>query len=292
MKSNFSNNDAGELATLEAEGRGVLIFDREGKVELLSTPANIFLKDKQWALTDGFLREVTTRNKESHLDTIRSHFLTTASHEFRTPLSTVLSSAALAENYLSEGNTLRVKAHLEKIKQAALQITDILTDFLSLSKLEMGNTKWQPAQFNLCVFCTELVEEMRTLTKPGQDIIFQHQDAECIVVLDRKLLREVVVNLILNAVKYSKKTVHLSFRHLDGMLEISIQDDGIGIPQDEQKFIFERFFRANNVMNIPGTGIGLNLTKKYLELMNGSISFESTEGKGAVFFVKIPTSSP
>ena len=277
---------------MEPEEKGVLIFDREGKVELLSTPANIFLKDKQWALTDGFLREVTTRNKESHLDTIRSHFLTTASHEFRTPLSTVLSSAALAENYLSEGNTLRVKAHLEKIKQAALQITDILTDFLSLSKLEMGNIKWQPAQFKLFVFCTELVEEMRTLTKPGQDIIFQQQDAECIVVLDRKLLREVIVNLILNAVKYSEKTVHLSFRHLDGMLEISIQDDGIGIPQDEQKFIFERFFRANNVMNIPGTGIGLNLTKKYLELMNGSISFESTEGKGAVFFVKIPTSSP
>lgn len=235
---------------------------------------------------------IDVQGMEYHLDTIRSRFLTTAAHEFRTPLSTILSSTELAEKYLSNGNTNRLESHLGKIKLAALQITSILNDFLSLSKLEEGNIDWLPEQFDLCVFCSELVEEMDGLTKPGQDLILQRPTSNCQVTLDKKLLREVVFNLVLNAIKYSDKAVTLSCNCIGNLLEISVRDEGIGIPEAEQKFIFERFFRANNAINIPGTGIGLNLIKKYLELMNGHIHFESTEGVGSMFFIKIPTSLP
>jgi signal transduction histidine kinase len=224
------------------------------------------------------------------VNTIRSRFLTTAAHEFRTPLSAILSSAELAEKYLALGNTARLEAHLSKIKLAALQITGILNDFLSILRLEEGRISLQPMTFDAGAFCSDMVEEMRGLTKSGQEIILHAPTTHCLVMLDMKLLREIVFNMILNAIKYSDKNVEVTCQLKESMLEIQVRDQGIGIPQVEQKYIFERFFRANNVTNIPGTGIGLNLTKKYLELMNGSIGFESAEGKGSTFFVKIPMS--
>lgn len=230
--------------------------------------------------------------KERELNTLKSRFVSMASHEFRTPLSTILSSADLLEMYtLADQQDKRLK-HTTRIKSAVNNLISILNDFLSLSRLEEGKIEMAAVEFNLAAFCEEVMDDVQALLKPGQVLQYHGLMPDTVVTLDKKMLKNVFINLFSNAIKYSEPATTIDcFVNIENQeLNISIRDQGIGIPEEEQQHLFTRFFRAHNVENIPGTGLGLNIVKRYVELMNGRIHFESTLGEGTIFHVHIPLS--
>lgn len=228
--------------------------------------------------------------KEKELSNLKSRFVAMASHEFRTPLSTILSSADLIDAYSkTEQHEKRLK-HSARIKSAVNNLTSILNDFLSLSKLEEGKIECQPVACDLADFCQEIIDEVSSLLKSGQSIVHQAIEKNTVVWVDKKILKNVLYNLISNAIKYSDEgqPIECTLTLSEKELFISVRDYGIGIPEEEQQHLFTRFFRAHNVENIQGTGLGLNIVKRYLDLLGGHIAFESVQGKGSTFIVGIP----
>jgi signal transduction histidine kinase len=228
--------------------------------------------------------------KERELNSLKSKFVTMASHEFRTPLSTISSSASLIAKYNHPSDEEKRKKHVDRIKSSVNNLTNILNDFLSLSKLEEGITVAQPVELDLPQFAEEVTEEMSTIVKSGQFIDYQHQGGAYTITTDKHLLKNVLINLLSNAIKYSNAGQPIQFTTLVNGQEclISVRDYGIGIPQEEQVHLFSQFFRAHNVTNIQGTGLGLTIVKKYVELLRGTISFSSQEGQGTTFTVRLP----
>jgi two-component system, LuxR family, sensor kinase FixL len=263
---------------------------------LLSLNQQLIQEAEERRLIEEALRrsEVELRKaleKEKQLNELKSRFVSMASHEFRTPLSTVLSSADLAETYSGgEEHQEKRSKHLQRIKNAVTTLTGILNDFLSLSKLEEEKVRTEAVAFRLSDFCNEVVDEVHGLLKPGQVIEQTHEHCDEEVFLDKKILKNVIYNLVSNASKYSDagKTIYCRLKIVDKHLHIEVEDHGIGIPEEDQPHLFERFFRAHNVENIQGTGLGLNIVRRYLNLMNGTISFNSKPGKGTVFRIIIP----
>ncbi|KAA3647543.1 MAG: PAS domain S-box protein [Bacteroidetes bacterium] len=236
--------------------------------------------------------------KEQELSELKSRFVTIASHEFRTPLAGILSSVNLIARYIDadkkEGvvlnHELKVKNHFTKIKESVGNLTQILNEFLSLAKLEEGKVVSQLKLLNLKELGEEIHEELLQLAKENQEITmnFDLQKVECR--LDYNMIRNILLNLGTNAIKYSKSNskIEFMFKMDSEILSIQVKDNGIGIPENEQSKLFGRFFRAKNVTNLQGTGLGLNIVKKYIELMHGSIRFESQENVGTCFFIEIP----
>lgn len=243
------------------------------------------------ALRKSELEIMEALKKEKELGELKTRFVSMASHEFRTPLSTILSSAALIGKYQQTDQQDKRNKHIERIKSAVNNLTGILNDFLSLSRLEEGKITFNPERFMLYDLCNEVEDEVKSLLKKGQELKYQHPDNMPEVFLDRRLLKNILFNLLTNAIKYSPedKPIHCIIRLEAEQLEIAIRDEGIGIPEEDQKHLFSRFFRAANVTNIQGTGLGLNIVRKYIEIMKGSIRFESAEGKGTSFTVLLPT---
>lgn len=234
------------------------------------------------------LREALQREKE--LSELKSRFVSMASHEFRTPLSTILSSADLIEAYIEGEQQQKRERHTKRIKSAVANLTGILNDFLSLSKLEEGKIHAAPVLFSLQEFCQEITDEVQGLLKSGQHIRQFLPTEHIELYLDKKLLKNILLNLVSNAIKYSEadQAIEFEIRHSQRELCIRITDHGIGIPEEEQQHLFTRFFRAHNVENIQGTGLGLNIVKRYVDLMRGAIQFESKLGQGSTFIVNLP----
>jgi len=230
-----------------------------------------------------------TLEKERELNALKSRFVTMASHEFRTPLSTILSSASLIAKYNAPEDESNRFRHINRIKSSVNNLTAILNDFLSISRLEEGKIVCHPVSFNVEELTSEVAEEMTALAKEGQLIRCAHKGRPE-AILDKNLTRNILINLISNAIKYSKegKTIDVRTDLQNAHLEITVEDHGIGIPQSEQSHLFTRFFRAQNASNIQGTGLGLTIVKRYVELMQGSIAFNSQENQGTVFTIKIP----
>lgn len=228
--------------------------------------------------------------KEKELSELKSRFVSMASHEFRTPLSTILSSADLIEAYTDAAQHEKRLRHTARIKSAVANLTGILNDFLSLSRLEEGKVEPQPTEFDLASFCREVAEEMQSLLKPGQQLKFQELAESQTLFLDKKMLKNIFLNLLSNSIKYSGQGKAIECRVVieEDCLKASFTDFGIGIPEAEQRHIFTRFFRAHNAENIQGTGLGLNIVKRYVDLMQGQISFESQQGKGTTFHLRLP----
>lgn len=233
------------------------------------------------------LNEALTKEKE--LNELKSRFVSMASHEFRTPLTTILSSASLIPEYpVTEQQEKRLK-HVSRIKLAVNNLNDILSDFLSLSKIEEGKVIAYFKKFDLESLAREISEEMKGICKEGQQIIHQHSgkaEAE----LDPKMVRNIVVNLLSNAIKFSEenKKIFLTTRVSEGAVSIEIKDEGMGISQEDQEHLFERFFRGHNAINIQGTGLGLNIVSRYVELMSGYIQLQSELEKGTAFLITFP----
>lgn len=224
--------------------------------------------------------------KEKELNEMKSRFVSMASHEFRTPLATMMSSLFLVTKYGEQNDKINQSKHVTKIQNSIHNLTDILNDFLSISKLEEGKIENLPEELNLKVFLTEVISDMTQLTKEEQEIKLKFGGKE-IVRLDQKLLKNVLFNLISNAIKFSpeNKPIEITIEAQSATVKITIKDSGIGISKEDQKNLFERFFRGNNATHIQGTGLGLNIVSKYVELMNGAIHFESEENKGSTFTI-------
>ncbi|HFC01023.1 MAG TPA: PAS domain S-box protein [Phaeodactylibacter sp.] len=242
------------------------------------------------ALRDSELEIRIALEKEKELNDLKLRFVSVASHEFRTPLSTILSSTTLIQKYLENGSLDKTEKHFDKVKYAVNHLTEVLDDFLSLTKLEEGKVKSSPQQFMLLRFCQEFIEMNEGLLKDGQFIEKHFPKKDLELTLDKKLLNHILLNLFSNSIKYSKEGSRIicNVQVVDNQLVISIKDEGVGIPLSEQKHLFARFFRGSNVINIQGTGLGLNIVKKYLEMMNGTIHFESKVNEGATFEIRIP----
>ena len=228
-------------------------------------------------------------DKERELNELKSRFVSMASHEFRTPLTTMMSSLSLAHKYSEQNNKEGQSKHMDKIKNSINALTDILNDFLSVSKLEEGKIENSPEEMNLKVFISEIISEMQMLVTKNQKITLNYLGSE-IVNLDKKLLKNILFNLISNAIKFSPEGggIEISCNVDEPLLKIAVTDHGIGISVEDQKHLFERFFRAHNATHIQGTGLGLNIVARYMELMNGKIDFISSENEGTTFTIYLP----
>jgi PAS domain S-box-containing protein len=229
-------------------------------------------------------------DKERELNELKTKFVSIASHEFRTPLSTVLSSASLVAQYKEKGDLEKIDKHILRIKSSVNHLTSILNDFLSLGRLEEGKIEVIKEPVMLSDFFKEIKEELKPILKDGQEIQVTCNLKEQSMETDRRLMRNILFNLISNASKYSDsgKLIYLECNKEDKSVIITVRDEGIGIPKNEVKHLFERFFRASNVTNIQGTGLGLNIVNRYVDLLKGKIDFSSIEGKGSTFKVIIP----
>lgn len=266
----------------EIENRTKELADANKKLEKI----NIELKKAQ---ADTLI----ALEKEMQLNELKTRFVTTASHEFRTPLSTILSSISLIARYNTGESSEKAQKHIVRIKSAVNNLTQILSDFLNYERMEEGKIPFELSSFNLKVLVNETINGVQTILKPGQEIIFdsEHMNVEE-VYLDKQILRNLLLNLLSNSSKYSpeNKFIYLNVFCDYNKIEIRIRDEGIGIPLREQKNIFTRFFRAKNAENIQGTGLGLNIVKKYIEILNGEIRFTSEENVGTEFIIELPNS--
>ena len=228
--------------------------------------------------------------QEKELNDLKSRFVSMASHEFRTPLSTILSSVALIGKYNSNDQEDKRAKHINRIKSSVNNLTDILNDFLSLSRLEEGKINSDPVVFDINELGDEVLQEMKLMTKTGQHIICLSVCKSKEVYSDRKLLKNILINLISNAIKFSpeNRNIYLSCENNSSKIIISVKDEGIGIPLEDQHYLFQRFFRANNATNIQGTGLGLNIVARYVDLLNGKIEFTSEMNKGTLFTLTLP----
>lgn len=230
-----------------------------------------------------------TLNQERELTEMKSRFVSMASHEFRTPLTTINSSASLIKKYHERQTYDKLDKHTDRIKNSVRNLTAILNDFLSFEKLEAGKMNVTFAEWSIPSLLQEAFDEMSDIIKPEQKISYKGPQ-ELFIQTDGQLLKNTMLNMLSNAIKYSRskgEIIVLLEDTLDNIV-ISIQDFGVGIPLNDQKNLFTRFFRAGNVTNIEGTGLGLNIVLRYLDLLKGEISFKSKEGEGTIFFITLP----
>lgn len=223
--------------------------------------------------------------KEKELGQLKSRFVSMASHEFRTPLSSVQLSASLIDKYIEKPDFASVMKHTSKIKSSVQLLTSILNDFLSLEKLEAGVVTVNTQMINVVGLAEEITEEMQLICKKNQHIVYQHTGEVGLFMMDSNLLKNTVVNLVSNAIKYSGEDTFIEFNTIieGNTCIITVRDNGIGIPVEEQVNLFEPFFRAQNTGNIPGTGLGLNIVKRYVHLMDGLLEYKSAVNEGAFF---------
>lgn len=271
----------------EAERR---LMEYTQHLEKLVEDRTVVLNETIDALTLAKEDVSTSLEKEKELGKLKSRLLSMASHEFRTPLSSIQLSTALIERYAEAFNNSNISKHINKIKSAISNLTTILDDFLHVEKVEAGKVEVSMSHFDIKLFAREIVDEMQLLTRPGQVIIYDHTGASGVVYLDKNLLKNCIINLISNAIKYSGENSTITFNTniAHNTYTVTISDNGIGIPVEEHKHLFEAFFRAQNTGNIPGTGLGLNIVSRYIKLMHGTIVFESASGKGTKFIITFP----
>lgn len=226
-------------------------------------------------------------SKEKELSDLKTRFVSMASHEFRTPLSTILSSASLVAKYTQTDEQNKRDKHIQRIRSAVSNLTDILNEFLSIGRLEEGKINVNFSDFNFKEQVQLVCNEMQSILKPGQHIRLRHEGSE-IARLDLSLLRNVIINLVSNAVKFSPENgmIDVETEVNAKQILISVRDYGLGISEEDRKHLFERFFRGKNVTNIQGTGLGLHIVSKYVELMNGEIGVESELEEGTTFKIK------
>jgi PAS domain S-box-containing protein len=237
------------------------------------------LKLSQQELSDAL-------SKEKELSDLKTRFVSMASHEFRTPLTTILSSASLVAKYRTETEHEKREKHIGRIKEAVHNLTDILNEFLSIGKIEDGKIAVNPAWFDVQEHLGKICQEMQGITKPGQTIGYLH-GGNTQLLLDKVLLRNILVNLLSNAIKFSSADAPIQVESNVGAQQftLTVADKGIGISPQDQQHLFERFFRGKNAVNVQGTGLGLHIVGKYAELMGGQIYINSQIETGTTITV-------
>lgn len=249
----------------------------------------------------GISRDITEQKKtdealqralqnERTLGEMRSNFFSMTSHQFRTPLSTILLSAELLQKYGPRWDDQKRSEHLGRIQDAAKRLNSMLEDILVIGRVESGRYVCSPKEFELIDFCRQSIHEMTINDRSEHELILEHEIQEIPVYQDAEVLHRVIDNLLSNAIKYSSKgtrvTVNVSTEGKYVLLEVS--DEGIGIPERDLKYLFQPFQRGSNANEIPGTGIGLTIIQKSVEMMSGTVSLKSKEGQGTTFLVRFP----
>lgn len=263
----------------------LLNADLEIKVEQRTT----ILKEALQSLEESQNELSLALDKEKQLNEIKGRFVSMASHEFRTPLSTVLSSASLIEKYATSDDQEKRSRHIEKIKNSVKQLNTLLEDFLSMGKLDEGKIGIHLHEFNLEELILDTIEEMNPALKTGQYITYKNT-CKSSIASDKNMIRNILFNLISNAIKFSdiSRPIHVLSHHEENVTFISIQDEGMGISEEDKQHLFSSFFRGRNVTNIQGTGLGLHIVKRYVDLLGGYITMESALGKGTKITFSIP----
>lgn len=227
---------------------------------------------------------------EKRLNGLKTKFLSLVSHEFKTPLASILTSTALLAKYTEADQQEKRDKHLYTITSKVKYLNNILNDFLSIERLDSGKVNYTLTTFPLSKLINEVIYDANTLLKEGQHIQQPEHIDEITVTFDEKIITLTLSNLIRNAIKYSPEgsCIALKVDANPTQLQIHVTDQGFGIPQEDQPFIFNRYFRASNVLTIQGTGIGLNTIQQHLQNLNADIRFKSTLGQGSTFTVSIP----
>lgn len=225
-------------------------------------------------------------NKEKDLSNMKSSFVSLASHEFRTPLSTILSSATLLLKYTKTEEQANRDKHVHRIQSAVTNLNNILNEFLSLRRIENGGIETYFENINIPELIDMQVQEMSSILKTGQKVQIKHTGENCFRT-DKAIFKNIVINLLSNAIKFSEKKgiIYINTSIQDNILIFNIKDHGIGIPEKDLKYIGQLFFRAGNATNINGTGLGLNIVLKYAELLHGKVEIKSEPGKGTEFII-------
>jgi PAS domain S-box-containing protein len=265
----------------------------EAEIEKLNDELETTVEQRTRELTDTMHQLAQSKEelsrlleKEKELSELKSRFVSMASHEFRTPLSTVLSSSYLIEKYLTADDQPKREKHLQRIVSSVNMLTDILNDFLSLGKIEEGKIQVRFTEFNLEEVIIAIAGEIKNNLKKNQKIRYHH-DGKTIVLMDASLLKHIIMNLVSNASKFSDdgRPVEIKTTVTKNQVILSVKDNGIGISKEDQKHLMERFFRGTNAGNIQGTGLGLHIVSKYAELMNGAVECKSELEKGTEFII-------
>lgn len=271
-----------------------------GKIRQLNTELEVKVEERTLILKEALQKLEQSQqelsdalDKERQLNEIKSRFVSMASHEFRTPLTTVLSSASLLSKYTTSEDQEKREKHIERIKNSVNNLNDILEDFLSLGKLNEGKVEMKGEMVNIKDIIEETVEEMKAILKKKQHFMVE-MSGEQVVYTDKKLFRNVLINLISNAAKFSAdgKTIRVNGDIAEGRARISVADEGIGISREDQLNLFTSFYRGGNAMNIQGTGLGLHIVKRYVDLLGGEVDLESELNRGTTVTFVIPVNSP
>lgn len=277
-----------------------LNFHLEEKIKERTTQLNNTIKQLK-GLNENLSVEIKKRkeaenklkealDKEIELNELKSKFLSLVSHEFKTPLSGILTSAMLLKKYdLTEQQEKRDK-HIKTITDKVYYLNNILNDFLSIERLDSHRVNYKFTTFNLSKIINEVLYNSNMLLKNGQKINIPENIDDFIIEQDEKIVELALFNLIYNAIKFSPENtkIELEIAQQKNNIVFKVTDQGIGIPENDKKFVFNRYFRAENALNIQGTGIGLNIIKTHIENLGGSINFESTQNVGSVFTVTLP----
>lgn len=228
--------------------------------------------------------------REKELRELKSRFVSMVSHEFRTPLATILASSDLLKSFEHKLSHEKRQERLNKIQTEVQTMTRLLDDILLIGKADAGRIDFNPAYLDLKLFCQDILDETRLLMSDRHTLAFTCQGKDFEVEADEKLLRHILTNLLSNAIKYSPRGGEINIRLQCEPMTIyfQVQDSGIGIPESDQARLFEPFHRASNVSNISGTGLGLSIIKYATELHGGCIRITSQEGVGSTFTISIP----
>ncbi len=244
--------------------------------------------EEQLRELEAHLREALAQEKE--LSELKSQIISTISHEYRTPLTTISSSTEMLERYRHRWDDDKQVKHFRRIQASIQHMTALVNDVLFINKAEFEKLEFQPAPLDLVTFFQEIVDELQSTLSDKHRLTFTSLGncRECN--FDAKLLRQILSNLISNAIKYSPKggTVSLQLTCEDKKVIFSCADEGIGIPPEDERKLFDSFSRASNVGMIGGTGLGLSIVKKCVELHSGEIAVESEVGVGTTFTVSLP----
>ena len=256
----------------------------EAKVE----ERTMILKEALQKLEESQQELSEALDKEKQLNEIKSRFVSMASHEFRTPLSTILSSATLIGKYPSTEENEKRQKHIRKIRDSVSHLNGLLEDFLSLGKLEEGKVTVHVSTFPVKEFIEDITEEMKAIQKDTQKVSLNYSGDKNFTT-DKRLLKNILINLLSNALKYSNDEANVwIIVENKKLLSVTIKDEGVGISEEDLQHLFTTFFRGKNVTNIEGTGLGLPIVKKYLDLLQGKIDLKSELGVGTTVRISLP----
>ena len=244
--------------------------------------------NKQLRELESQLRQALAQEKE--LNQLKSRIITTISHEYRTPLMTILSSTELLENYRHRWDESRQNKHFHRIRTTVQHMTNLINEVLFVNKAEFEKLGFEPAPIDLVNLVNELINDLAENIGREHKIIFTYEGDFSQPIIDGNLFRQIISNLLSNAIKYSPNggAVNLKLICESNDLTLQVKDQGIGIPNQDKDALFESFNRGSNVGNLPGIGLGLSILKKCVDVHGGKITVDSEVGQGSTFTVVLP----